>query len=115
MAIRDDAGTRALRLAALKGIHRVVLAGLVVIIVSGVLLFGADVDTFLYSKVFWLKMGLMLLLMANGAVLVRAERRVERGDQMRVDAAQVHGDRQPGTVVPDHARRRRSAEYRIAI
>jgi uncharacterized membrane protein len=80
MAIRNDAGTRALRLAALKGIHRVVLAGLVVIIVSGVLMFGADVDMFLYSKAFWLKMGLMLLLMANGAVLVRAERRVEHGD-----------------------------------
>jgi hypothetical protein len=81
MAIRDDAGTRALRLAALKGIHRVVIAGLVVIIASGVLMFGADVDMFLYSKAFWLKMGLMLLLMANGVVLVRAERRVEHGDQ----------------------------------
>jgi hypothetical protein len=27
-------------------------------------------------------MGLMLLLMANGVVLVRAERRVEHGDQL---------------------------------
>jgi len=81
MAIRDDAGTRVLRLAALKGIHRVVVAGLIVIIISGVLMFGADVDMFLYSKAFWLKMGLMLLLIANGVVLVRAERRVEHGDQ----------------------------------
>jgi hypothetical protein len=80
MAIRDDTGTRALRLATLKGIHRVVLVGLVVIIVSGVLMFGADADMFLYSKAFWLKMGLMLLLMTNGVVLVRAERRVEHGD-----------------------------------
>ena len=81
MASRDDAGGRTLRLTLLKGIHRVVLAGLAVVIVSGVLMFGADVDTFLTSTVFWMKMGLLTLLMANGAVLVRAERQAERGDQ----------------------------------
>jgi hypothetical protein len=81
LALRHEGGTRARRLADLHGIHRVVLIGLVVIIVSGVLMFAADADMFLYSKAFWLKMGLMLLLMVNGVVLVRAERRVERGDQ----------------------------------
>jgi hypothetical protein len=81
MAIRDDSNARAVRLSTLKGIHRVVLVGLLVVIASGVLMFGADVDMFLFSKVFWLKMGLMLLLMVNGLVLVRAERRVELGDQ----------------------------------
>jgi hypothetical protein len=44
-------------------------------------MFGADVDTFLTSTVFWIKMGLMLLLMANGAILLRAERQVHHGDQ----------------------------------
>jgi hypothetical protein len=81
MAIRDDSSAREARLSTLKGIHRIVLVGLVVVIASGVLMFGADVDMFIVSKVFWLKMGLMLLLMVNGLVLVRAERRVEEGDQ----------------------------------
>jgi hypothetical protein len=35
IASREDAGGRALRLALLTGIHRVVLAGLAVVIISG--------------------------------------------------------------------------------
>jgi uncharacterized membrane protein len=65
----------------LEGIHRIVLTGLAAIVVSGVLLFAADTDTYLYSKFFWIKMGLFLLLMANGALLVSAERKAERGDE----------------------------------
>lgn len=80
LAMRAEPAARADRLSSLKGIHRIVLAGLILIIVSGVLLFGADVDTYLYSKVFWIKMGLMTLLLVNGAVLVRAEHRAEHGD-----------------------------------
>jgi uncharacterized membrane protein len=80
MAMRDEPLTRAAKLSSLKGIHRIVLAGLFVVILSGLLLFGADVDTYLYSKVFWIKMGLMLLLMVNGVVLIRAEHHAEHGD-----------------------------------
>ena len=43
-------------------------------IVSGVLLFGADVATYAVSKLFWLKMGMVALLMINGAILVRVGR-----------------------------------------
>ena len=65
----------------LKRTHAIIVLGLVAISVSGVLLFAADVDTFLYSRVFWLKMGLMALLLANGALILRVERQALRGDE----------------------------------
>lgn len=80
IAMRAEPSARAARLSSLKGIHRLVLAGLLLVVFSGLLLFGADVDTYLYSKMFWLKMCLMVLLMANGAVLIQAEHRAEHGD-----------------------------------
>lgn len=80
LVFRMEAAARALQLGFLKTTHRVVVGGLACTIASGLLLLGADLDTFLYSKVFWLKMGLLALLLANGAVLLAAERRVERGD-----------------------------------
>jgi hypothetical protein len=52
--------------------HGVVLAGLMVVIASGVLLFAADLDTYLWSRLFWIKMALVVALMINGAVLARA-------------------------------------------
>jgi len=79
-AARDDLATRRSELRALDGTHRVVIIGLAVVIISGLLMFGADVDAFLYSKLFWLKMGLMVLLFVNGNVLLRAEHRAETGD-----------------------------------
>jgi hypothetical protein len=62
-------------LVAIRKTHAVVLAGLAAVVASGLLLFAADVDTFLVSKLFWTKMALVALLMANGAVLSRAGRR----------------------------------------
>jgi hypothetical protein len=41
------------------------------VIASGVLLFAADAATYAVSKLFWLKMGMVALLMINGAILVR--------------------------------------------
>jgi hypothetical protein len=38
------------------------------------------VETFLYSRIFWLKMGLMMLLITNGWLLLRGERRVQNGE-----------------------------------
>jgi uncharacterized membrane protein len=66
---------------AIEGTLRVVIAGLVLIGISGLLMLAADLETFLYSRVFWIKMGLILLLLVNGAVLTSAERRASGGEQ----------------------------------
>ena len=65
---------------AIRSAHRIVIAGLAVLFATGLLLFAADVDTFLPSKTFWLKMGLVALLLANGAMIRTAQQRAERGD-----------------------------------
>jgi hypothetical protein len=79
-AARDSDATRASQLQLLGRTHRLVALGLVALATSGLLLFAADVETFLYSRVFWLKMALMVLLLGNGALLRRGERRVTRGE-----------------------------------
>jgi hypothetical protein len=57
----------------LDAVHRQVLAGLGVIFASGVLQFSADVETFATSPVYWTKMSLVALLLANGYILKRTE------------------------------------------
>src|SRR3954452_5298363 len=62
------------QIASIHNTHRIVIAGLAAVIVSGVLLFAADVDTYAPSRLFWLKMGMVAALMINGAVLARLGR-----------------------------------------
>ena len=81
--------------------------------ISGLLLFAADVETFLYSRIFWLKMGLMGLLLINGALLLHGERQVTRGETTCVGATPPHRGGQPGLVVLDDAGRRRASQYRV--
>jgi hypothetical protein len=64
----------------LEGTHRLVIGGLATVVISGLLLLLADLDTFLGSKVFWLKMGLMVLLLANGLIVTLLERRALNGE-----------------------------------
>jgi hypothetical protein len=71
---RGQGGSAALR--TINKTHRAVLAGLAVVIASGALLFAADLDAYLVSRLFWIKMALVVALMINGAILMRAERRV---------------------------------------
>jgi|SRR5581483_305746 len=70
----DDWSRRAL-LDAVGASHRLVIVAVVLMIASGMLMLAADVDTYLYSRMFWLKMALFAMLLGNGAVLTRAERR----------------------------------------
>src|SRR4051812_29878642 len=79
-AFREGSQARSRQLELLERTHRIVVFGLVALAVSGLMLFGADVETFLYSRIFWLKMGLMLLLLLNGLLLIRGERRVQRDE-----------------------------------
>jgi uncharacterized membrane protein len=78
--LRREQPARLAELAGPRGSHRTVAAGLALIAVSGVLLFAADLDTYLYSRVFWIKMGLTALLVANGGLLLSAERRATKGN-----------------------------------
>jgi len=55
-------------------VHSAVLIGLVVLFVSGVLLAASDVETFLPSPYFWVKLSLVALLLINGAFLTTTER-----------------------------------------
>ena len=80
-AVLDDDWSRRSLLETLQGTHQLVVGSLVVITASGVLLFASDFETFLYSRFFWIKMGLVVLLLVNGLVLWRAERRALSGDR----------------------------------
>ena len=60
--------------------HRLVLMGLGLVLVSGTLMMLADVDTYLVSRVFWVKMALICLLLVNGGLIVRTEARVRQDE-----------------------------------
>lgn len=54
-------------------VHKWVVGGLVVMFGSGILMMLADVNTYLTSTAFWIKMGLIALLLGNGYARIRAE------------------------------------------
>jgi hypothetical protein len=66
-------------LSELATVHRWVLVGLGITLLSGLLMMFADLDTYLGSWVFWTKMGLIVVLLANGGLRWRAERGVRDG------------------------------------
>ena len=75
----SDAAGRQAHLEELHSIHRPVLIGLVVTLASGLLLLGADVEALMSAPLFWVKMGLIVVLLGNGAVLRRTETALRRG------------------------------------
>jgi hypothetical protein len=77
---RADEATRRVQVSELNAVHTPVLVGLAVSFLTGALLFLADVPTFATAPVFWVKMGFLVLLLGNGAVLSRAGHRVAGGD-----------------------------------
>lgn len=54
--------------------HRLVITSLAVVVISGLLLFTSDLETHWGSPIFWTKMALVALLLANGARMQRIER-----------------------------------------
>jgi hypothetical protein len=75
----SDTGWRA-QLAATRSTHGFVLWGLALVTVSGLLLLAADFDAYWASRVFWVKMALIALLIVNGAALTWSERRASSGN-----------------------------------
>ena len=110
LAVTTDRATlRALRLAAeergrhledLSGVHRLVVGGLMLSVITGMLLFASDVETFVGSWIFWLKMALICVLLGNGYAMTRAER------ALRVDASEAS---------PEWQRLRRTALVSVGL
>jgi hypothetical protein len=67
----DDEKMRVL--SEIKSTHRPVLIALSLMFISGAALAAADIKTFAGSPIFWLKLGLVALLLRNGFVLERTE------------------------------------------
>jgi hypothetical protein len=72
-AVRATPERRLQALGELDAVHRPVLMGLGVLFASGILQLTADVETFATSPVYWTKMALVGLLLANGYVLKGTE------------------------------------------
>ena len=89
-AARGSAADHTLALGVLGASHTVVIPALTVVILSGILMTAADTSTFLASRLYWLKMGLVVLLMANGLFLVMAEAAARRADE-REEGTGGHG------------------------
>lgn len=64
----------------LAGTHPIVVAALAVTALSGLLMFAADLENLATNAAFWIKMGLVALLLGNGWLMLRAEQRLMRGD-----------------------------------
>lgn len=79
-ATRDDDAARRRHLVFLRHAHCPVLVGLGLAAASGLLLLAADVERFGTSPAFGIKMGLLALLLVNGAVLTRTEHRLRTVD-----------------------------------
>jgi hypothetical protein len=78
-AARGTPADRARQLTELGNTHRLVIGGLALSLISGVLLFASDVKTFFPSPFFWIKLGLVALLLLNGLVMTRTEASLHKG------------------------------------
>lgn len=76
-ATSADAAGRSVYLEELRAVHRPVLIGIGVVVLSGIAMLLADVEVLLVSWAFWLKMGFFVALLWNGVGLRRTERRIE--------------------------------------
>ena len=71
-----DPESRKRHIEELGSVHLPVLIGLAIVFISGFALFAADVETYATSWTFWVKMGLIALLIGNALWMQGAERRL---------------------------------------
>lgn len=86
---RRGAGSVQLELRRLHDVHRLVIACLAIVVASGLLLMAADIDAYLASTAFWVKMALVVALALNGALLISTAARAEAGDARAVRRLRV--------------------------
>lgn len=77
---RQEADERSRGLDMIRRVHSWVLLGLGFSVVSGLLLAAADLETYFGSPFYWAKMGLVALLLVNGAILQRVAQRPDATD-----------------------------------
>lgn len=65
----------------LAATHKWVVIGLALVILSGIGMLAADLDTFLPSWIYWTKMALVLLLLINGYRMTLFERELQTVDE----------------------------------
>lgn len=85
-AARGAAELRWRQLDELRAAHRTVLTGLTLSVATGLLLFAADLETYFQSWIYWVKMALLALLLANGYWMTRLETRVSSTPNAADDA-----------------------------
>ncbi len=90
LRVPSNAAARREQLHEVRSVHDIVLVNVILLFVSGVLLAAADVETFLGSPIFWLKLALVVALVVNGAFLTRVERQLS--DRADADASVIHDE-----------------------
>src|SRR5438270_9615702 len=75
-ASRGAVEYRLRQLEELSAAHRLVITGLSLSFATGVLLLAADLETYFASWIFWTKMTLIAILLANGFAMTRLEARI---------------------------------------
>jgi hypothetical protein len=78
---RDRGPDVARELERLHSVHVFVLGGLTITVASGVAMLFSDLHTYLTSLLFWTKMALIAVLLANGWLRLRAERALDNGHE----------------------------------
>ncbi|MEX2180301.1 MAG: hypothetical protein WD801_16420 [Gemmatimonadaceae bacterium] len=75
-AARGSSDERWRQLRELGAAHRLVVTGLALSVVTGILMFTADVEAYFGSWIYWTKMSLIALLLVNGYLMTRLETRI---------------------------------------
>jgi hypothetical protein len=64
----------------IRAVHRPVIIALALIVISGLLMAASDIEEFAEKPIFWIKMGLIAVLLVNGLMLQKSEGRILEGD-----------------------------------